>query len=245
MYVSSGLAASDHPASLAIGADSGLVESALLAVLPDPTRREFVSRARRRRFRRGEVVFHEGDPGDALHLVDRGHLLVQRSTPLGDTATVLALGPGDMFGELAVVAPAPRVATVLAVDQVETLAVHRDVFEELRKAHPAVDRLLIEALAREVRRLSTRLVEGIYVPSDKRVFLRLLEMAHLFGGDGATGPVTIPLTQEQLAQMAGTTRPTTNRVLRYAQEEGAVRITRGRIEVLDPAAVARHARHAR
>ena len=218
------------------------MEWAILAVLPDATRRDFLSRARRRRFRKGEVVFHEGDPGDALHLVDKGHLIVQRSTPLGDVATVRALGPGEVFGELAVLAPAPRVATVIAVDPAETLAVHRDVFNELRSSHSAVDRLLIHALADEVRRLSARLVEALYLPSDKRVFLRLLDMAKLFGKDNGNDAVAIPLTQEQVAHMAGTTRSTANRVLRAAENEGAVRMTRGRIEVLDLAALARHAR---
>ena len=218
------------------------MEWALLTDLPDATRRDFLSRARRRRFRKGEVVFHEGDPGDALHLVERGHLIVQRSTLQGDVATVLALGPGDVFGELSVVAPAPRVATVTAVDAAQTLAVHRDVFDELRRIHPAVDRVLIYALAAEVRRLSARLVEALYVSSEKRVFLRILEMSQVFGTEESDGPVSIPLTQEQLAQMAGTTRPTANRVLRAAEQEGCIRVARGKVEVLDPAAVARHAR---
>ncbi|MGH9223648.1 MAG: Crp/Fnr family transcriptional regulator [Acidimicrobiales bacterium] len=218
------------------------MEWTILTVLPEEARRDLLSRARRRRFRKGEVVFHEGDPGDALHLVDKGHLVVQRSTPLGDMATVRALGPGDVFGELAVVAPAPRVATVMAVDPAETLAVHRDVFDELRSAHPIVDRLLVHALADEVRRLSARLLEALYISSDKRIYLRLLEMARLFGTADGGAAIAIPLTQEQLAQMAGTTRPTANRVLRSAEAEGCVRMTRGRIEVLDLAAVVRHAR---
>ena len=77
-------------------------------VVSDEQARAFLALARRRRFKRGEVVFHEGDPGDTLRLVDRGHLAVRVTTPLGDTATLRVLGPGDYFGELAVVSPAPR-----------------------------------------------------------------------------------------------------------------------------------------
>ncbi len=205
-------------------------------------RRGLLSLSRRRRFRRGEVVFHEGDPGDALHLVDKGYLVVERTTPLGDVAALRALGPGEVFGELAVIAPAPRNATVRAVDIAETLVVHRDVFEELRASHPAVDRLLVHALTAEVRRLSLLLVEALYVPSDKRMYLRLLDLAQLFGKGAADGNIEIPLTQEQLANMAGTTRPTANRLLRAAEEAGMVRIRRGAIEVLDLTALARHAR---
>jgi CRP-like cAMP-binding protein len=219
-----------------------VVDWPLLDVLSAEQRRTLLSRARRRRFKRGEVVFHEGDPGDALHLVDKGHVAVKRSTPLGDVATLLVLGPGDVFGELAVVAPGPRNATVVALDSVETLALHGDVFDDLRQTHPAVDRVLIHALVQEVRRLSAMLVEALYVSADKRIYLRLGDLTRIFTVAGEVGPVLIPLTQEELAQLAGTTRPTANRVLRSAETAGALKVARGRIEVLDASALARRAR---
>jgi CRP-like cAMP-binding protein len=218
------------------------VDWALLDVLSAEQRRTLLSRTRRRRFKKGEVVFHEGDPGDALHLVDKGHVAVKRSTPLGDVATLLVLGPGDVFGELAVVAPGPRNATVVALDPVETLALHGEVFDDLRLTHPAVDRVLIQALVEEVRRLSARLVEALYVPADKRIYLRLGDLTRIFAVPGQVGPVLIPLTQDELAQLAGTTRPTANRVLRTAETAGALKVARGRIEVLDAAALERRGR---
>jgi CRP/FNR family cyclic AMP-dependent transcriptional regulator len=237
-----GHAQSVREGTFAPGQTVGPVDWPVLEVLGAEERRSLLRLARRRRFRKGEVVFHEGDPGDALHLVERGHLVVQRSTPLGDVATLLVLGPGDIFGELAVVAPAARNATVTALDSAETLAVHRDVFDELRARHPSVDRVLVHALAAEVRRLSALLVEALYVPADKRVYLRLLDLTRLFGDLAQGGVISIPLTQEQVGHMAGTTRPTTNRVLRAAEEAGIVRMARGRIDVLNPEAVARRAR---
>jgi len=216
-----------------------VVDWPLLEVLPPDQRRLLLSRARRRRFKRGEVVFHEGDPGDSLHLIDKGHVAVKRSTPLGDVVTLLVLGPGDVFGELAVIAPGPRNATVVALDPVETLALRDALFDELRQTHPAIDRVLLHALVREVRRLSARLVEALYVPADKRIYLRLTELTRIFAVADQVGPVLIPLTQEELAQLAGTTRPTANRVLRTAELAGAVRVARGRIEVIDAAALAR------
>jgi CRP-like cAMP-binding protein len=218
------------------------MESPLLDVLAPDERRRLLSMARRRRFGRGEVVFHEGDPGDALHLIDKGHVAVKRTTPLGDVAMLLVLRPGEVFGELAVVAPAPRNATVVAVDTVETLVLHGTVFDELRTTHPAIDRVLIQALAAEVRRLSAMLVEALYVSADKRIYLRLWDLTQIFAGPDPDAPVIVPLTQEELGQLAGTTRPTANRVLRVAEEQGILRISRGRIEVLDRAAVAKHAR---
>lgn len=212
----------------------------LLEVVPEEARRRLLSLTRRRRFQRGEIVFHEGDPGDSLHLIDRGYLVAERTTPLGDVAALRVLGPGEVFGELALIAPAPRTATVRAVEPTETLSVHRDVFEDLRVTHPAINRLLVHALTAEVRRLSARLVEALYVPSDKRIYLRLLDLAHVFATGALGGNVGIPLTQEQLAQMAGTTRSTANRVLRAAEAEGIVRLTRSKIEVVDVDALTGH-----
>jgi CRP/FNR family cyclic AMP-dependent transcriptional regulator len=217
------------------------MEWALLRPLAEEDRREVLRMTRRRRFRRGEVLFHEGDPGDTLHLIDRGHVAMRITTPLGDVATLTVEGPGGYFGELALVSESgTRNSTVVALDAVETLGLHRDQFEELRKTQRSFEGILIAALADEVRRLSARLVEALYVPVDTRVFRRLVDLAAVFST--ADQLSTIPLTQDDLASLAGATRPTVNKVLRAAQEEGLIRISRGSIEVLDAAKLAKRAR---
>jgi CRP/FNR family transcriptional regulator, cyclic AMP receptor protein len=216
------------------------VEWPILGVLSEEDRREFLRSCRRRRFAANEVIFHEGDPGDTLHLIDRGHVAVRITTPLGDVATLRVLAAGEFFGELAVVSPAPRNATALAIDRVETLSVHRDQFEQLRLTHPRVDRVLVEALSAEVRRLAVHLVDALYVPVERRVWRRLTELARTFSSDGEAA--VVPLTQEDLAQVVGTTRPTVNRLLREAESAGVLRITRGRVQILDAEALAHRAR---
>ena len=208
----------------------------LLDPLDDDQRRQVLALANRRRYRRGEVVFHEGDPGDTLHLIERGHVAIKRSSPLGDVAALLVLGPGDVFGELALVGPAgARSSTVQALDALETLTVHRDHFDELRRHHQAIDRILVEALAADVRRLSDRLLEALYVPVQRRVLRRLAELASIYGDDA------IPLTQDDLAGLAGTSRPSANKALRAAEEAGLVEVGRGRVTVLDLEELARRA----
>ncbi len=96
--------------------------------------------------------------------------------------------------------------------------------------------MLTNALVAEVRRLSAALIEALYVPVERRVWLRLIELVELYGGDA---PVVIPLTQDDIAQLAGTTRPTANRVLRAGEEQGVLHLARGRIEVHDRAALRR------
>src|SRR3954470_20313215 len=213
----------------------------VLAALDDETRRRLRDASQRRRFRRGEVVFHAGDAANSMHLVVSGHVSVQVTTLGGDTAILTVLGPGATFGEMALLAEeADRSATVTALDQVETLVVPRSQFLRLRATHPAMDRFLVTLLAGYIRRQDARLIEALYVPVDKRVLRRLLAMSRLYG-DGAPGTV-VPLTQDVLAGMAGTTRPTANQVLRGAEEKGLISIGRAQVRVLDPRGLARQAR---
>lgn len=210
--------------------------SHLLETLDEDEQREVLATARRRRFKRNEVVFHDGDPGDTLHFVVDGHFAIRIATPLGDQAMVRVFGPADYFGELAILSSGPRCGSAISLDGGETLSVHRDRLEELRAKRPKINEVLTEALVAEVRRLSAALMEALYVPVERRVWLRLLDLVALYGGDG---PVVIPLTQDDVAQLAGTTRPTANRVLRAAEEQGVLQLARGRIEVLDRTALGR------
>src|SRR4051812_15719609 len=147
------------------------VKWALLDGVSEEDVRALLSIARRRKFARGEVVFHEGDPADTLHLIDKGRFGVRTQTALGDTAILSVLGPGDMFGELALLdvgEPQPRSATVSALEAAETRSVHRMDFERLRREHPETTSVLIGILSGQVRRLSRHLLEALYVSADKR-----------------------------------------------------------------------------
>src|SRR6476659_6561264 len=105
----------------------------------DAERRELQSRMRRRRFAKGEVLFHEGDPAEAVHLIVKGHVSVCMTTPRGDRVVLRVLGVGDLVGEYAIISPAPRSATVTALDSVETMTLASDEFAQLRAERPEID----------------------------------------------------------------------------------------------------------
>jgi CRP-like cAMP-binding protein len=133
---------------------------------------------------------------------------------------------------------ARRAATVAALADAETFAVYQGEFHRLRARHPQIDRLLIGFLTAEVRRLDELLLEALYVPVERRVLRRLVELAGTYAGrDGE-----IPLTQEQLAELAGTSRATVNKVLRDEQRRGTVELRRGRTIVVQPDELARRGR---
>ena len=210
----------------------------LLGDVPDDEIRRVLSIARRRTFARGEVVFHEHDPADSLHLVAKGRFAVRITTPFGESALLGLRGPGESFGELALVSgrEAVRSATVEALEPAETHAVYRREFDALRREHPGVGEVLVALLAQAVRRTNELLLDAYYAPAETRVLRRLRDLAAAFP-DGE-----VRLTQEDLASLAGTSRATVNRVLRDAERRGAVELRRGRTVVRDPDALARRAR---
>lgn len=209
--------------------------------VPEEDRRRLLAATRRRRFARREVLFHEGDLADTVHLLDRGRVAVRITTPLGEVATLRIRGPGEVIGEVALLHESSRrTATVVALERTETLMLHRDAFAELRQNHPSVDEFLLALLADEVRRLSNLLVEALYVPAETRVLRRLSALTDLYG-DGEGQP-EIPLTQEDLASLAGTSRSTVNRILGGIEKDGIVDVSRGRITVTDADALERRAR---
>lgn len=197
--------------------------------------------ARRRKFSRGEVVFHEGDPGDTLHLIDRGHVAVRVTTPLGDMATLRIIGPGEYFGELALVSPAPRSATITALEPTETLVLHRDQINRVRLEHPDVEQALLDLVVGEVRRLSAALLDAMFAPVPLRLARQLVGLARSYQAD-AQGRVVIPLTQDDLASLCGTTRPTINQLIGKLTDNKLLEVARGRVIVTDLPGLARKAR---
>jgi CRP/FNR family transcriptional regulator, cyclic AMP receptor protein len=204
----------------------------ILASLPPQERRGLVDTLRRRSYHRDEVIFHQGDPADTLHLIAAGHVSVRVTLRGGEFAVVAILGPGDAFGEAALVgSPRARGGTVVALEPCETLSLGRDEFHRLRMSYPGIDRFLVELLSARVDKLNNHLLETLYVPAERRVLRRLLDLCELYAGDDQR--IMIPVTQEMLASLAGTTRPTANQVLRRLAAGGIVAISRSQIVVLD------------
>ncbi|WP_216896490.1 Crp/Fnr family transcriptional regulator [Nocardia alni] len=212
------------------------IDYALLRDLDDGERRQVLASCTPRKFKRREILCHEGDPGDTLHLIKSGLLLIRVATPMGYTATLTIIGPGDAFGELALLsADSKRTATVEAAENVETLTLSRAQLAALRAANPDIERMLIRTLVIQVRRLSAMVLEALYLPVEARVVRRLVDLARTYGG---RAPIAeIRLTQDDLASMAGTTRVTANKILRELEDRGIVELRRGRIIVTDRTAL--------
>lgn len=207
-----------------------MLPTLLESVAPDD-RERLLARAVRHAYDKGECVFVEGDRSDALHLIESGRVAVRAATPDGDVATFTVLTAGECFGELTLTEPASvRSATIEALEPTTTIAIAKADFDELRREHPSVDRFLVMVLAAEAKRLSDLALEALYVPAEQRLVNRLDHVAAVY--DEGERPIVVPLTQADIASMAGTTRPTANQVLKRLEAEGVLRIGRGRLEFL-------------
>jgi CRP-like cAMP-binding protein len=214
----------------------------LLAPLSEKDRRAVLAAGRRRRYAKGEIVFHEGDAADSLHLVVAGHLAVQVSTPDGDRVTLTVLSPGSHVGELSLLPGADeqqRSAAVIALDAAETMVLSRAAFQELCDGNPQVQRFLVDLMAERIRELSARLLEALYLGLDRRLYRCLIDLAEVYS-NGSTRTI-IPLTQEQLSGLVGGTRASVNQVLQRLLDQRIVELSRGKVIVLDLAALHRKA----
>lgn len=200
------------------------------------------SRLRVRRFRRNEVIFHQGDAGDSLHIIAKGSVKIVLPSAEGDEAIIATLRPPDFFGELALLDGQPRSATATAVDPVETLALSRSVFLELLNAHAELRDALLAALVAELRRLTGHVEELHFLDLAGRLAQRLVQLSSQTA-PSANGEIVLdwPYTQSDLAAMIGGTRQSVNKLLGGLIGDGLVRIEREQLVVTDVEALAQRA----
>ncbi len=196
----------------------------------------------RRRFRRNEVIFHQGDPGDSLHVVATGAVKIVLPSPGGDEAIIATLQPGDFFGELALLDGAPHSATATAVEPVETLSLARVPFHHLLDEDRGLRMALLSGLAAELRRLTGHVEELHFLDLAGRLAMRLVRLARE-RDPGVEHEVRLdwPFTQTDLAAMIGGTRQSVNKLLSRLVEDGLLVIEHDTLVIRDVQALAERA----
>lgn len=204
----------------ALAVDS-LRRCALFAHVDDEGLRALAALMRPRRFRRNEVIFHQDDVGDSLHIVVDGGVKIVLPSQEGDEAIIASLRPGDFFGELALLDGSPRSTTATALESAETLALPRDDFLRLLPADPKLVTALLRALAGELRRLTGHVEELHFLDLAGRLSMRLVRLAR-DADPRAAGRIELnwPFTQSDLAAMIGGTRQSVNKLLSGLVDEG-------------------------
>jgi len=200
------------------------------------------TRLRRRTFRRGEVIFHRGDPAGAMHLIQSGSVKVTAPTAQGAEPVLALLGAGACFGEVAALDGGPRSASITAVEPTETLALHREDLWAFLRENPDFAERVIVTLAASLRRINTWLEDAYFNDLDTRLARRLSELTQTQGQRTERGvEVPFPLTQSELAAMLGATRASVNTLLGIYQDAGLLRLAKGRLIVPRPEDLRRRA----
>ena len=221
---------------------TALAKAPLFAHASASTLQTVASNLRRRRFRRNEVIFHQGDPGDSLHIVAAGAVKIVLPSAEGEEAIIATLREGDFFGELSLLDGAPRSATATALEPSETLVLPRPIFRQLMQDDPGLRDALLFGLARELRRLTSHVEELHFLDLAGRLAMRLTRLAReQVPGVQTEVRLNWPYTQSDLAAMIGGTRQSVNRLLSGLVEDGLLRIEPDYIVITDLDALARRA----
>jgi CRP/FNR family transcriptional regulator, cyclic AMP receptor protein len=200
-----------------------LAKTKLFAYLDSNGLRQLAERSIMRRYRRGEVVFREGDPGDWLFVVASGRMKVVVSSAEGDEMVLAALAPPDTFGELALVDGGVRSATVEAVEASTLLVLTRVAFLDVLHEHPALVEGLLESLGGLVRRLTDQTSDLVFLDLPGRVAKLLLGLAAESDAQPAADHVIdVTFTQTEIANMVGGSRQSVNQILRTFESAGYI-----------------------
>lgn len=188
-----------------------------------------------RPFRKGAVIFSEGDPGTTLYLIEEGEIKLTILSPGGKEIILALLGPGGFFGELALLDGGARSATASAKTACRLQVLERTDLMKFIERHPRSAVSMLAAISRRLRRTTEQVHDAAFLDGPTRLAKVLLQFTHERAKPGPDGVLTAPrLTQEELAETVGGTRESINRWLRLFVDEGSVRRRRGLVTVVNP-----------
>ena len=177
-------------------------------------------------YRRGEVIFTQGDPCEHVLYVQKGNVKLSVLSKAGREAVVAMLGPGEFFGEGCLAGQPFRMGTATTTTDSAILLVDKDqMVRLLHKQHELSDRFISHMLARNIR-IEEDLVDQLFNSSEKRLARTLLLLARYGKHDRPVRAVP-PVSQGTLAEMVGTTRSRVNFFMKKFQRLGFIDYTNG------------------
>jgi CRP-like cAMP-binding protein len=181
--------------------------------------------------KRGATLFSKGDPGNSLCAVISGTVKMSISSPDGRSAIFNLIGPGEIFGEIAVLDGQPRTADATANTNCEIFVIDRREFLPFVRSHPELAMKFIELLCAKLRWTSDQVEQVILQNLPGRLASALIRLAEKH--KLAPGDQTIAVTQQEISEMVGMTRESINKQLRVWATRKWVRLEHGAIVVLD------------
>jgi len=205
--------------------------------LDSDARRKIVAAAIPRHFRRGQLLFVEGDPGESLIMVRTGAVSVFRTAPTGERAMLHVVRSPDVLGEVSLLDGSARSASAEALEETVAMALARKTFLELVHESPSMLDAVMRTMGGIVRRLTEQNSDHVFLDLPARVAKALVRLT----GHSTQPMVTIELNQTQLAELAGGSRQSVNQAIGTFALRGWLRTEGRRIVVTDIAALRRRA----
>ncbi|HEY8533022.1 MAG TPA: Crp/Fnr family transcriptional regulator [Micromonospora sp.] len=209
----------------------------MFAGLEPEARQRVIAAAVPRTYRKGQLLFVEGDPGESLIVLRRGAVAVFRTAPTGERAVLNVVRPPGVLGEVSLLDASTRSASAEAIEDCSALALSRAAFLELVHSHPRILDAVLRSLGALIRRLTEQNADHVFLDLPGRVAKTLVRLA----GDSQAPMITIELNQSQLAEMAGGSRQSVNQAIGSFANRGWLRTEGRRIVVTDLAALRRRA----
>jgi len=220
---------------ISVAADGGVARIPLFAGMQQADIARLATRMRRRTYRQGDVIFHKGDPGSMLYLVEQGQIKIFTPSLEGREVVLCLFGPGDFFGEMALFDDKPRSASAEAATPSTLLTLQRDDFRQAMVQHPAMSLAVMAALVNRLRRTDEMLEDAVFLDLPSRLAKKLLELAESHGVPTDTGfDIDLRLSQQDLADMVGATRARVNEVLVWYRDRGIIGMHRSHFTILKP-----------
>ena len=213
--------------------------SPLLAGLPPEAVEKLLTIARTQRLGDGELLYAQGDEGDAMYGILSGSVRLSNHTSDGRELLVMQVERGDWIGEVSLFDGLPRSQTARALGHGEILVLDGKPLQALLDAEPGLYRHFIPMLCRKLR-LALSYVEGVSLYSlPERLRQRLLELGEFYGqADGDNGTlIDLHLPQEDLAKMLAVSRQAVSRELKKLEAEGLIRLAYGKLWLCDLSAL--------
>jgi CRP/FNR family transcriptional regulator, cyclic AMP receptor protein len=208
----------------------------LLRAAPPEDLDAIAAASRLRTFRRGQVVFSTGDPGNTLIVVVSGRVKMVVRSADGGELTLTIIGSGGVFGELSVADGGPRSADAETLEESQLLLVPREAIQDVSARVPAVAQAMTSSIAAMLRRLTEAASDLVFLDLPRRVAKVLLNQP-----SDDDGTIRTKLSQEQLAHQAGGTRQSVNAALRGFERRGWIEVHDRVIMVKQPTALGRFA----
>jgi CRP/FNR family cyclic AMP-dependent transcriptional regulator len=208
----------------------------LLRAVPPEDLKVVAAASRLRTFRRGQMVFTTGDPGDTVIVVVSGRVKMVVRSADGGELTLTIVGPGGLFGEVSVADGGPRSADAETLEESQLLFVPRDAIQDICARVPAVAQAVTLSIAATLRRLTEAASDLVFLDLPRRLAKVLLSQPR-----NDDGIVRLKLSQEQLAHQAGGTRQSVNAALRGFERRSWIEVHDRVIVVTQVAALARFA----